>query len=1017
MVTSILFFPNEILSQILGDECLSNGDLGRAECTCKLFRANIQEHVAPRRKYTFWVDSIDRPSWRLVRYLLENPKLGEQFVEINVKWERRIAGNPDTWTKDWKWKGKEISRIRKMCTKWNLNPRITFNILRGKNSEALLPLLLCFTPNLKSLDLGDIDRKIINYNRSEHKLALRALVGSSDEIGPPRGIYSEESQRFMPQNHSLFIFDTLEHQNRNGFLEGSGKLTPGLSNLEHFSLGAPGKDEKPFNAQDLFPVFCFPKIKSIHASGLIDNDDDLYSIAQYKPNSRKVSPVKHLTLETYRRERSTILPFDHLKRIARITRNLETLTIRNRSSRMCESTKKSDEKLARRFLKYNQDTLNPTRLRINGGSFNDAGVYDEDVERREDLARRWRLFEHTQTRSRDLKPSPLLALKPEILSRILSYLKRKDVFNLMLSSKALYEPCYEDIWSGFAFLASYYDLDTDFTYKHSLTDDEAGHLNNVISSIGTTGIRCLENLEVESSFLSDWSHSYEREDVLKHIGKEIHRGEAPKFKSLHLNFASYGFSDRSLDPYDDQKPGPDFLSAVKQYSEQKSCQEFSLRIQMNIQSAALFSRCDITKLTNLQLDARFRRLRDAKNELTEFTSLLAAVSGQLKVLTLGGNHYGKRPKGLNSLWEPLEALQQTVSSLKSVTSFTVKHGYLFHPSFLLLPPENVKVLSYVGRMSPSWWRKFAKHPFTGVERLNLSCDGLQSHEARSLKLLGEETYKSSVDFQLEGLEISGLKWLSINENERSVYPADFFERALKNNSQLSPYCLQAIVKNKRDVFTKMMKAKMPHIIKTCGNQLSQQLTKALEGYTQDFATEFLLDKKPLQMDFEKIMEDSSLERLIKQFENEYGPSFVSLCSETLRKHLGKNKNEGKADKKSPGDSRLSESSESDFSYEEAYSDDTSDDDDDDEDSDGDNGNDNAHGWADDGGSDGWDPANGVVDRIWATGSPVSYESAESPSESEDDDDDDYSDYTHSDDETKFLNDPIEDAPGAKKSYI
>ncbi|KAF3143720.1 hypothetical protein TWF703_010126 [Orbilia oligospora] len=878
MVTSILSLPNEILFQILGDECLSNGDLGRAECTCRLFQANIQEYIAPRRRYTFWVDAVDQPAWRLVRHLLANPKLGEQFVEINVKWKRRIAGDKETWTKDWKWKRKEVSRIRKLTTRWKMNTRTAYNILRGKNSEALLPLLLCFTPNLKSLDLGNINRDIMDFGRSEHVQALEALgVDINYEIGSAPGIYSSESQMFMPDNHQLFFFDNLEYQNEGGFNEGPRKLPPGLSNLEHFSLGAWGKDEKPFNAQDLFPAFCFPKIKSIHASGLIDNSNDMYSIARYTPNSRKISPVKHLTLEFYGRERSTSIRLDSIKRIARITRNLETLIIRNKSSRIYDSTKKRDEKLARRFLKYSKDTLDPTRLRINGGSFTNAGEYDEDAEKREGVARRQRLFEQTQTRLR----------------------------NPNVSTEEL----------------------------------------------------LLQNMPIQA---------------LANVSR-----------------------DRNLAPFDDStRPGPDFFAAVKKYSERKSPHEFSLRIEMNAQSAELFGLCDIGKLTNLQLDSRFGKFLEAENELEEFINLLAiaSISGQLKVLTLGGNHYKRKAKRLDSLWDSLDALQKVVSSLKSVTSLTVKHGYLFHPSFLLLPPENVKVLSYMGRMSPCWWRKFAKHPFTGIERLDLSCNSLDSHETKSLGIADEETYASFTDFRLGELEVSGLKWLSVSESQSSAYPADFFERILKNNPQLPPYCLQAIVKNKRDLFTENMKAKIPQIVSSCGNELNRQLTKALEGCTQDFATTFLRRQQPLQPDFEKVMANSSLELLTKQFENEHALSFVKNCAEALRKQIGQDEGKEDADKKPSGDPSLDESSDSDFFDADEDSSDDSDDDDEFEE-------DYETRWAR--GEVSYEE-NVMIDRLWGTALPVSDESTDSADKSdEEEDDDDDDDDEETNDNTNY----------------
>ncbi|KAK6498798.1 hypothetical protein TWF481_011371 [Arthrobotrys musiformis] len=657
MKTSILSFPNEILAIILGDEVLSNGDIGRAERTCKLFQANIQEYVAPRRRYTFWVDSVDRPAWRLIRRLLKDPKLGETFVEINVKWERRIASDPSTWPSDWRWTRAEQSCIRRMCRKWDLSSGTLLNILEGKNSEALLPLLLCFTPKLKSLDLGSPDGRIVNCAYTDHELeqALKAIgitISGSSYSGQYWEDYCEESHRFQAREHELFLFDGLEYLRvYDCRVVGSPKLSPGLKSLEHFRIGGQRKNDRPFQLQSLFPIFSLPKIKSIHAFGLIDNDTDSYPTgsSSYKPSRRGPSSLKYLTLESHSQEQMSMFPYKNVKTIAKITRNLEVLIVNDKRSRGYQNKKEIDEKVGEMFLKYNQGTLDPRRLRINGGGFTATGEYDADIGRREDLARRRKLFEQAQNRPKDLnlKPSPLETLKPELLSRILSSLKRSEIFNLMLASKAFYETCYRHIWSRIALVGPQDLYEVYVENIHALDDIEAGYLKNIIKANGKTGIEYLEHLELDGALFFQISPS-EKFRVLDYITTKIESGDAKRFKSLHIDLKGHdpryrNYSDH--DPMFDSDQSEDhifgFLSAVKQYSEQKNCNEFSLHIEMRLRGTGLFDLCDTTKLTNLVLQIDLWTLEEAQTGIERVIRLLKLVPRQLKDLTFIGGFYDR----------------------------------------------------------------------------------------------------------------------------------------------------------------------------------------------------------------------------------------------------------------------------------------------------------------------------------------------------------------------------------------
>ncbi|KAK6523738.1 hypothetical protein TWF281_001710 [Arthrobotrys megalospora] len=905
MPTSILSFPNEILAKILGDECLSNGDLASAEGTCQLFRANIQEYLTCRR-YTFRVDATNHPTWKLIRHLLKNPKLAERFTHIIVEWERRIATDSSTWTSDWEWSSKERTRIEKLCQTWDIQGKTKSNILKGKNSEALLPLLLCFTPNLKSLDLGNVDHRIVDYSHdnSEHALALEAIGGYPDGDRDWERYY-DRSEEYESKNHTLFFFDNLRYKKKNGSIEGPKQLLPGLAKVEDFRIGSLGGLGQAFRGPDIFPVFLFPRIRSIEAFGGVDSGGSFYFSTHYEPHSKGPSPVKYLTLESHRPQEYVGQQFsfseEYSQAIADITGNLERLVIKNKTIDIHGSTKQEDESVGRIFLERNKITLKPTQVNINGGSFSAGGVFDEDAERRKEVAMRQRLFENARARQGGLKikPSPLQTLEPVLFSYILTFLERKNVYNLMLSCKAFYEPCYHNIWSWFAFLDSYETRNS--VNRSVLTDDKATHLQSIIQRVGVTGFKHLEHIEIDHRMFS--SHlSVSSTGLLESITNEIESGNTPRLKHILLDLTSYGsdyFTSSTEKGSKSMNDGHNFLRTLKRYSERKGPQEFTLHLAMSIYGSALLELCDITKLTNLRLNTSWWwGLEDAKTT-AEISTRLLAIPGQLRVLTLAGGYYQKAPKGLDSLWDQLQALQEVVSDMKSLTSLTVTAAFLFHPSFLLLPPANVKNLSYAGRMSTSWWQKFASYPFTGVERLDLSCQDLNAGERKAVRSSGEETHKSSTDIQLNHIEISGLKWFSIDESEGCTYPVDFFESVLKRNTQISPHCLRVIAKNKASMCSDKVRTRIPRIVKKCGDELSRQLIKAFECHSEDFAAKRLIEGRSLPKGYQEEMENTSIEALIKQFENEFLSNFSNLCAGALRTRLDDEIDESDDEKKKP----------------------------------------------------------------------------------------------------------------------
>ncbi|KAF3147897.1 hypothetical protein TWF569_006004 [Orbilia oligospora] len=230
----ILTLPNEILAKIFGDNDLSGVDISRSIQVCKLFKENIRKFVG--QKLTFAVDDISHSGWRFAQCLLRNLEIGEPFANMTVEWHRRNWSDwkidKEHWTKDWAWTGLEREKISALCKKWDINEKTKSIILGGKNSEALLPLLLYLTPNLKSLDLGEVDLPLVDLGiqayvpgGETYSSALKLLGcefdedddGDDDDRDYRRRTYNDRVQMayynclssYQPLEHSLFFFDNL----------------------------------------------------------------------------------------------------------------------------------------------------------------------------------------------------------------------------------------------------------------------------------------------------------------------------------------------------------------------------------------------------------------------------------------------------------------------------------------------------------------------------------------------------------------------------------------------------------------------------------------------------------------------------------------------------------------------------------------------------------------------------------------------------------------------------------------
>ncbi|KAK6529782.1 hypothetical protein TWF281_008941 [Arthrobotrys megalospora] len=345
MAVNILSLPTETLLDIFNRDVFSTmEDIAKLKPVCRRFH-EIAE-ACKGLKYTFRVDTLTQPTWRFMRSLLLNPKLGEQISEINVIWERRDVLNYKTWTAVWPWTKEERLKLFELGEKWQLYDGNAKAAALGVNSEALLPILLCFTPNLVFLDLGMVEVWLFPVAMRYRGIDIRGLKGmiqflkkytcwntgedySKTPLDPKIGIQDNtEYTQIEPSEPGVSIRGKLVqeleshhtpepsglwlHCNLNGHI-------PGLKNLKVFKhgcgggggrliwtvaeaeVGITGDDVSQIELECLLPVFFLPSIEYIQLQSLttgadINADDVQRRVAEIKKQYGRKSAVKQVEL-------------------------------------------------------------------------------------------------------------------------------------------------------------------------------------------------------------------------------------------------------------------------------------------------------------------------------------------------------------------------------------------------------------------------------------------------------------------------------------------------------------------------------------------------------------------------------------------------------------------------------------------------------------------------------------------------------------------------------------------------
>ncbi|KAK6531830.1 hypothetical protein TWF694_002995 [Orbilia ellipsospora] len=274
-MAKITDLPTELLLDIF--QRVDNASVARCRRVCHSFLAVANQiHLT---SYTLLIDHQNFSAWKFFRSLLNNHKLGDHLTELKVEWYRRTE-EPETWTPKWIWSEEDlvlINKLQKIEQTSTIKPE-TFDVIKyGGNSEALLPVILCFTNELKSLDMGKVQLQplvIDYYSNGNRYTPYLPFLGIADPPDPdPKEVEDEDSLEafeevlippHVPGDSSVLWF----HAN----IGHPGKYLPGLKNLTSLSHGY---DDTTFTSEYLWGWYAkylaallfLPKIERISVAG------------------------------------------------------------------------------------------------------------------------------------------------------------------------------------------------------------------------------------------------------------------------------------------------------------------------------------------------------------------------------------------------------------------------------------------------------------------------------------------------------------------------------------------------------------------------------------------------------------------------------------------------------------------------------------------------------------------------------------------------------------------------------
>ncbi|KAF3116583.1 hypothetical protein TWF103_008346 [Orbilia oligospora] len=301
-MVSLITIPNEILLQIFYNLHLQ--DLSRAKRTCKHF--NTIGKLVTNLNIKFYIDAPNQTAWKLIRSILADNTLGEKISRTSVRWRRRDVDRRKTLTKYWQWTDIEKKAIGDACLLWCLTNGTRDAILSGVNSEALLPLLLCHTTRIKSLNLGRVKRPLILFDTGfflERRVlqAFNSCVSEEDQgytVGTRREIANKRGYTVRDLNYGEItgvVIETLDEKlpwfrkldNVEVFCERHGFVNGSFVRFGHFCTD-PTKHSELSGKDSNKPSVIEEDVESSDSGGS-DSDDEVFPADEHSDTSEEGS--------------------------------------------------------------------------------------------------------------------------------------------------------------------------------------------------------------------------------------------------------------------------------------------------------------------------------------------------------------------------------------------------------------------------------------------------------------------------------------------------------------------------------------------------------------------------------------------------------------------------------------------------------------------------------------------------------------------------------------------------------
>ncbi|KAK6518209.1 hypothetical protein TWF506_005368 [Arthrobotrys conoides] len=383
----------------------------------------------------------------------------------------------------------------------------------------------------------------------------------------------------------------------------------------------------------------------------------------------------------------------------------------------------------------------------------------------------------------------LTTIHPDIVYEILNYLRRKDVISLLQTCKSLYGPCYRYLWTVLIFNESH---DFGNCYPGRLIRSNHSTFKNLLKLIHEGNPLGFEHTKVlwlgrpifDSDFKAvTWI-------LRRHIKRLLERGE------LDLREVMVYYSHEVLSASNNPQKARDGdwmvpLHALHKYTKSKSIRDFSLKVKAStIKSFETYFRAEL--ITHFEVFLSSNKVRDPEMTIGHTSTIgngpiednIAKFREVMRGMINLQWFKSRAPKERVSLppyatvSKELGELQAVFSGLKKLREISLE-GYVFHPTFFLVPPANVKKLSIYGTMSPVWWEIFAAAPLTNVEDLSLTTRWGQSSDIPHVQF---EPVTDKEAFLIRDVACRGLKKLTI-QNEDWM-PRDLEACILRRNPNL-----------------------------------------------------------------------------------------------------------------------------------------------------------------------------------------------------------------------------------------